>query len=191
MAKVDFPQDPGGAFLDPLSYTNVNPRSRAEARRGAGSKRSAGSGAPAPDFSSVLEQSRPGGLEPAEALPASEETLNRLLEEVSNTGDILRERPFPQEILSYKRAVRDFMRYVVDNGYQVAKQDGIPKYLKPNFSGVRGSPDSLERTQRYTVQVVDRRLDELASALLNRQLSQLELLSRLEEIRGLLVDLVS
>jgi uncharacterized protein YaaR (DUF327 family) len=187
MAKVDFPQDLNGLFLDPLSYAQTNPRSRAEARRG--SKRTAGP--TEPDFSSVLEQSRSGGLEPAEALPVSEETVNRLLEEVQNTGDILRERPFPQEILSYKRAVRDFMRYVVDNGYHIVKQDGIPKYLKPSFSGTRGSPDSQERTQRYIVRVVDHRLDELAAALLNRQLPRLELLSRLEEIRGLLVDLVS
>jgi uncharacterized protein YaaR (DUF327 family) len=39
--------------------------------------------------------------------------------------------------------------------------------------------------------VVDHRLEELASALIKGQLSQLELLSRLEEIKGLLVDLVS
>ncbi|MDR2177530.1 MAG: YaaR family protein [Treponema sp.] len=184
MAKVEFPQDPGGVFLDPLSYTNANLRPRTEARRGP--KRSAG--VTAPDFSSVLEQSR---VEGTEALPVSEETVNRLLDEVRNTGDMLRDRPFPPEILAYKKAVRDFMRYVVDNGYQITAQDGLPKYLKPNFSGTRGSPDSLERTRRYTIQVVDRRLDELAAALLNGQLSQLELLSRLEEIRGLLVDLMS
>jgi uncharacterized protein YaaR (DUF327 family) len=185
MAKVDFPQDVNGLFLDPLSYAGTNPRSRAEARRG--SKRSAG--VSQPDFSSVLEQSRTE--EAAEASPVSQETLNRLLEDVQNSGDILRDRPFPQEILAYKRAVRNFMRYVVDNGYRVEKQEGLPKYLKPNFTGVRGSPESLERSQRYIVEVVDQRLDEMAAAILNRQLSQLELLSRLEEIRGLLVDLVS
>jgi uncharacterized protein YaaR (DUF327 family) len=187
MAKVDFPQDVNGVFLDPLSYAGTNPRSRAESRRKSGRPASA---AAEPDFSSVLEQSRLDGMA-AEALPVSRETLNRLLDEVQNSGDILRERPFPQEILAYKKAVRDFMRYVVDNGYRVEKQDGLPKYLKPNFSGVRGSPESQERTQRYIVRVVDQRLDELAAAILNRQLSQLELLSRLEEIRGLLVDLVS
>ncbi|MDR2135641.1 MAG: YaaR family protein [Treponema sp.] len=185
MAKVDFPQDPGGVFFDPLSYAGTNPRPRAEVRRG--SKRPVTE----PDFSSVLEQSRAEGAEGAETLPVSEETVNRLLDDVRNLGDTLRERPFPPEILAYKKAVRNFMRYVVDNGYRVAEQDGIPKYLKPNFSGTRGSPDSQERTRRHTIQVVDQRLDEMAAALLNGQLSQLELLSRLEEIRGLLVDLVS
>ncbi|MDR2375177.1 MAG: YaaR family protein [Treponema sp.] len=187
MAKVDFPQDPGGVFFDPLSYAGANPRSRAEARRG--SKRPAA--VAEPDFSSVLEQFRIDGTETVEAQPVSEETVNRLLEEVRNTGDLLRERPFPPEILAYKKAVRNFIRYVVDNGYQVAEQDGIPKYLKAGFSGTRGSPDSQKRTRRYVIQVVDRKLDELAATLLNRQRSQLELLSRLEEIKGLLVDLVS
>ncbi|MDR0669902.1 MAG: YaaR family protein [Treponema sp.] len=187
MANIDFPQDLNGVFLDPLSYAGTNPRSRAEARRR--SKRSGN--AAETDFSSVLERSRMDGPEAAEAQPVSEETVNRLLEELRSAGDTLRERPFPQEILAYKKAVRNFMRYVVDNGYQVTEQDGLPKYLKPGFSGTRGSPDSLERTRRYVIQVVDRKLEELAATLLSRQLSQLELLSRLEEIRGLLVDLVS
>ncbi|MDR0450835.1 MAG: YaaR family protein [Treponema sp.] len=40
------------------------------------------------------------------------------------------------------------------------------------------------------VQVVDRKLEEMAARLLSDQLSQLELLARLEEINGLLVDLL-
>jgi uncharacterized protein YaaR (DUF327 family) len=38
--------------------------------------------------------------------------------------------------------------------------------------------------------VVDRKLEEMAARLLSDQLSQLELLGRLEEINGLLVDLL-
>jgi uncharacterized protein YaaR (DUF327 family) len=38
--------------------------------------------------------------------------------------------------------------------------------------------------------VVDRKLEEMAARLLSDQLSQLELLARLEEINGLLVDLL-
>ncbi|MDR1971832.1 MAG: YaaR family protein [Treponema sp.] len=185
MAKVDFSPDPTGTFLDPASYLNPNirPKGRSTPRRAAKAGR--------PDFTSVLEQSRSGESAVQEALPISEETVARLLDEVRAAGDTLRERPFPQEILAYKTAVRNFMRYVVDNGYQVEEQVGIPKYLKPNYKGSRGSPDSQDRARRHTIRVVDHRLEELAATLLKGQLSRLELLSRLEEIKGLLVDLVS
>jgi uncharacterized protein YaaR (DUF327 family) len=185
MAKVDFPPDPTGAFLNPATYANPNVSGRAEGKRGrvVRTKKT--------DFSSVLEQSQANELGPAAELPVSEETVNRLLEDVRSAGDTLRDRPFPQEILAYKRAVRDFMRYVVDNGYEVGESLGVHQFEKPSYQGARGTPQSQERVRHVAIQVVDHKLEELASMLLTHQLSQLELLSRLEEISGLLVDLVS
>ncbi|MDR1444280.1 MAG: YaaR family protein [Treponema sp.] len=184
MAKVDFPPDSNGTFLDPLSYAKVNPRSRTGVKRG--SRRPTGTDEPG--FSSVLEQARTAGAEPAP--PVSGETVNRLLEEIRNAGDVLRERPSLEEILAYKKAVRDFIRYVVDNGYQVEVQQRMTKYQNPAFSGGSGGPERQKRPV-YNIRLIDRKLDELAAMILNRQLSQLELLSRLEEIRGLLIDLFS
>jgi uncharacterized protein YaaR (DUF327 family) len=188
MAKVDFPPDSNSTFLDPLSYAGVNARSRTETRRG--SRRTGGT--TESGFSSVLEQARTAEAEAAEALPVSGETVNLLLDEIRNAGDLLRERPFLEEILTYKKAVRNFLRYVVDNGYQTEVQQRITKHQNPAFSG-GNSGGGAERQKRrvYNIRVIDHRLDELAAMILNRQLSQLELLSRLEEIRGLLVDLVS
>jgi uncharacterized protein YaaR (DUF327 family) len=189
MAKVDLPADPQliqnqlGVFSDPAAYIRPKTRQKTERRR-----LGRASGPEKADFTSVLEQSRTA--EP-EVLPLSEEATVRLLEDVRAAGDSLRERPFPQEILAYKQAVRNFMRYVVDNGYRVEQQIGIPKYLRPNFQGVRGSSDSQRKPVYRIIQVVDRRLEELAAALMKGQLSQLEILSRLEEIKGLLVDLIS
>jgi uncharacterized protein YaaR (DUF327 family) len=177
MAKVDFPPDPTGAFLNPATYANPNTHPRS-GRAGRGKK---------VKFSSVLEQSQAQAQEIREALPVSEETLNQLLSDVRSSGDALRDRPFPQEILTYKKAVRDFMRYVVDNGYQVGKSLGVPSSERPNYKGTRGTQERVH----VAIQVVDHKLEELAAMLLTHQHSQLELLSRLEEIRGILVDLVS
>jgi uncharacterized protein YaaR (DUF327 family) len=184
MAKVDLPPDPQGLFSDPAAYIHSNARPKIGRRRPG---RAAGPGET--DFTSVLEHSQ--ALEPEAPPPLSEETTAKLLEGVRTAGDALRGRPFPQEILAYKQAVRNFMRYVVDNGYQVEQQLGIPQYLKPGFKGVRGSSDAQRRSLHPMIRVVDRRLEELAAALMKGQLSQLEILSRLEEIKGLLVDLVS
>jgi uncharacterized protein YaaR (DUF327 family) len=83
------------------------------------------------------------------------------------------------------------MRYVVDNGYQVGESLGVRQFEKPNYKGERGTPQSQERVRHVAIQVIDHKLEELAAMLLTHQLSHLELLSRLEEMRGLLVDLVS
>ncbi|MDR2021018.1 MAG: YaaR family protein [Treponema sp.] len=186
MAKVDLPADSQGLFSDTASYIHPTIRPKTEKRRPG---RASGPGKA--DFTSILEHSRTPELETPETPPVSEETTAKLLEEVRNAGNLLGERPFPQEILAYKQAVKNFMRYVVDNSYQVEQQLGIPQYLKPNFRGVRGSSDSQRRVLHPMIRVVDRRLEELAAALMKGQLSQLEILSRLEEIKGLLVDLIS
>jgi uncharacterized protein YaaR (DUF327 family) len=62
--------------------------------------------------------------------------------------------------------------------------------LKPGFKGQRGSPESKKRKVYHLIQVVDQKLETLASGILSGQLRQLEILARLDEITGLLVDLM-
>jgi uncharacterized protein YaaR (DUF327 family) len=112
------------------------------------------------------------------------------MEDVRGAGDALRDRPFPDEIVRYKKAVREFMRYVVENGFRVHEETGIPPFLKPGFRGRRGSPEAQEPNRYRIVQVVDRKLEEMAAMILASQAPQLKLAARLEEINGLLVDLL-
>ncbi|GHV38352.1 hypothetical protein AGMMS49546_08600 [Spirochaetia bacterium] len=184
MAKIDFP-DPSSAFLNPASYANVKPETRKADKNSARKSK----------FSSILESTRESAelnarLGAPQELPVSEEAVNQLLDDVRSAGDELRNRPFPEEIIRYKRAVRDFLHYVVENGYTVDEQTGIPKYLQPGFSGARSSPEARNRKKFHTVQVVDKKLEDMAAMLLTSQMNQLELLARLEEITGLLVDLL-
>jgi uncharacterized protein YaaR (DUF327 family) len=180
MAKIDFP-DPS-AFLNPASYANVKAEAKKSREKPAVRK---------PRFSSILETAREAGeLGAPRELPVSEEAVNRLLDDVRSAGDELRNRPFPEEIIRYKKAVRDFMHYVVENGYAVDEQIGIPKKFKPGFSGTRNSPAADDRTKFHTLQVVDKKLEDMAAMLMTSQMNQLELLARLEEITGLLVDLL-
>jgi uncharacterized protein YaaR (DUF327 family) len=185
MAKVDF-SDPISSILNPAAYAKAQGEAKKPGEKLVRRGRSAG-------FPSLLEQSREEALEELgefRDLPPSRETAEKLLDHVRSAGDYLRNRPFPQEILHYKKAVRDFIHYVVENGLTMEEQIGIPKGQRPGYRGRRGSPDAQERTVRHVIQVVDRKLEEMAARLLSEQLSQLELLARLEEINGLLVDLL-
>jgi len=180
MAKVESPDT--SFYMNPAAYAQVKEE-----------KKSKTSKTGKTDFSRLFDDLRgktADEIGPLRDLPVSEDTVNALMDEVRDTGDILRTRPFPEEIMRYKQAVRNFMNYVVKNTYALEHENGIPNYLRPAYKGRRGTPES-KNSNRYTkIQVIDKKLEDLAAMLLNSQSQQMELVSRLEEIRGLLVDLL-
>jgi len=127
---------------------------------------------------------------PLKNLPASDESVNILMDEVRDAGDRLKSRPFGEEIMRYKQAVRNFINYVVQNCYSKEYEEGILNKLKPGFKGRRSTPEATERNHYVKIQVIDKKLEDLAAMLLSSQAPQMELVSRLEEIKGLLVDLL-
>ncbi|MCL2374148.1 MAG: YaaR family protein [Treponema sp.] len=134
-------------------------------------------------FSQALENFSPASLGPLRELAPSEEAITELMDAVHSTGSDLKDRPFPEEILRYKRAVRNFINYVVENSYEVHLEQGIKKKVV-----IRGET-KWKDTVYHQVRVVDQKLDELAAAILSGQTNQLERLSKMDEITGLLVDL--
>jgi uncharacterized protein YaaR (DUF327 family) len=183
MAKIDFP-DPSGFFLNPAGFSQAQPETKkTRSRPSRGAQRAS--------FPTLLESEKSAvELGPLPDLPVSGETLDALMDEVRSTGDELRNRPFADEIIRYKRAVRNFMHYVVENGFQVQESAGLPKFLKAGYRGPHGTPESWERRVYIQVQVIDKKLENMAAHILTSQMSQLELTARLEEITGLLVDLL-
>jgi uncharacterized protein YaaR (DUF327 family) len=169
MAKIEFPES---TFFNPSAYTSIKAETKKKQDIHKGQKSL---------FSGILEHiNRNPEAEPGAALeedlPFSDETVTALLDTVHSAGDDLKNRPLPEEILRYKTAVRNFLHYVVKYGYTAEKQ-------------VSGT-NLLKRKNFTIVQVVDRKLEQLAAGILAGQNGQLEILARLEEITGLLVDLM-
>jgi hypothetical protein len=130
-------------------------------------------------------------LGPMQNLPVSDESVNQLMDDVRDAGDKLLNRPLPEEIIRYKQAVRNFINYVVKNNFSLGHDEGIPNKFKPGFKGNdRNSPEALKNYGYTKIQVIDKKLEDLAVMLLSSQKPQLELASRLEEIKGLLIDLL-
>jgi uncharacterized protein YaaR (DUF327 family) len=113
-----------------------------------------------------------------------------LMDDVRDKGDILKSRPLPEEIIRYKQAVRNFINYVVHNAYELEKDEGLKNKYKPTFQGRRSSPEGDNFNMYTKIQVIDKKLEDLAAMLLASQSDQMKLVSRLEEIRGLLIDLL-
>ena len=181
MAKVDAP-DPS-FFNNPAVYSQLKPE-RADDKKAKGIRRDK-------SFSTIFDDLRgktADQLGPLHNLPVSEETVNYLMDEVRSTGDTLKNRPLPEEIMRYKQAVRNFINYVVQNGFALERNEGIENKHKPGFRG--GIHERNDRKGYTSIQVIDKKLENLAAMLVSGQMRQMELVSRLEEIRGLLVDLL-
>ena len=158
--------DATSPFFNPISYSGQQAELK-KSQKPAKSK---------PLFFSFLEKAEETELSPIEDLPVSEETIQKLLDDIHSAGDDLKNHPLPAEILKYKGAVKNFLRFVVKNSYDIEKQ----------YIGV----GLRKRKEKTLVQVIDKKLDQLAANILAGQASQLEILARLEEITGILIDLL-
>jgi len=185
MAKVDSADT--SFYMNPAAYAQVKP-DRAGDKKTKGIRKGEKTG-----FSRFFDDLR--GLTADELgslhnLPVSEDSVNLLMDDVRSAGDALYNRPLPDEIIRYKQAVRNFINYVVKNAYALDHEKGIPKFLKPGFTGERGTEEAMSQKRYTKISVIDKKLEDLAAMLLSSQARQLELTSRLEEIRGLLIDLL-
>ncbi len=103
--------------------------------------------------------------------------IEELLDGVFSAGDALKSAQTVDTIREYRGKVRAFLAYVVDHVLA----------LEQTTSGT-----NIMKRKRFTlVKVIDAKLDELAASVLAAQKQQLGILARVDEINGLLVDLVS
>jgi len=181
MSKIDG-TDPS-IYMNPGTFGQVKEEKKPKSLRHTGKT----------EFSELFDSLRgktADELGPLRNLPASEEAVNTLMDDVRDAGDRLKSRPFGEEIIRYKQAVRNFINYVVQNCYSKEDDEGILNKFKPSFKGRRATPEANKAIGYVKIQVIDKKLEDLAAMLLSSQGRQMELVSRLEEIKGLLIDLL-
>ena len=104
-----------------------------------------------------------------------QQKLNSLMEEITDQGDKIARHMDIKDMKRYRELVKDFMNEVVNRSH---------KFSRENFLDRRG------RHRVYgIVKLVDKNLDELASELVKDEKDHLAILSRVDEIRGLLLDI--
>ena len=180
MAVINFP-DGSTPLFNPAAYGEASSEARKTTSGKSGKNKKTAEAKNS--FVSFFEKAVLGKVK---ELPLSEDSLHELLDEIHNAGDALSKRPFPPEIASYKEAVRDFIHYVVENSYGKEKQTGIKKYQKLSD----GKVVPLSPKEFTLIKVIDSKLEGMAASILRGQLNQLEILEKLDEIKGLLVDLL-
>ena len=135
-------------------------------------------------FSKILDTSR-DSLDSAKSLEGmgplpdldGDERIEDLLDDVHGAGEALKRDLVFGPLKEYKRAVGMFIKFVLENGIEQEKTDGIR------------NPKTLKQNQYVVIRVLDEKLQNLATHVLKGQAEQLDILRRIDEIHGLLVDL--
>ena len=107
-----------------------------------------------------------------------DEAVAFLMDEVTMAGEELKNSPLPECYESYKKKITQFLHFVEKNTYDIENQLGIR------------SPRFKNRKKYIIVTVVNEKLEQLARDIMFIQSSQISMLAKVEEIKGLLVDLL-
>ena len=105
------------------------------------------------------------------------EKLSGLMDEITEQGKKISEHMDIRDMKKYRGLVKDFMNEVVNRSH---------KFSRENF---------LDRKGRHRVygliRLIDSNLDELARELVKDEKDHIAILSRIGEIRGLLLDILT
>ncbi len=138
----------------------------------------------------------------ADGLPVEVQSMNMdeaavyLADAVSLAGNDFSEEQSQENLEKFKTAVSQFIRFVVVNNFDVNIKQ---KRQRP---GRAGQPSRLfvfsdysvppaKPKPRVSIEIINQKLDALARETLSAQSNNLQILAQVNEIKGLIVDLMS
>jgi uncharacterized protein len=167
MASIEFPEG-----ILPNNYVPAALPKRTES----GKKSGKGKAVFRSSLKEALDEQEAEATAATESAAFSDADLTLLLDGVHEAGDRLKENPSIDLVQAYKKSVRDFVHYIVERSFVVEEKTSGGNILK--------------RKKYYRIAIVDESLEHLAAEILRNQKDHLEILRRVDEINGILVDLL-
>ena len=103
--------------------------------------------------------------------------LAELKKEIDEQGQRLADRVDVRELEKYRRLIREFLDEIVSNGYTFSREDAYASRGRHRYIA--------------TVQIVDEKLDALGKEVIKEHADKIEILNKIDDIRGLLLDLMT
>lgn len=105
------------------------------------------------------------------------ERLNGLFQEIQMQGKKISKHTDVKDMKKYRALIKDFLNEIVNRSH---------KFSRENFLDRRG------RHRVYgIIRLIDENLDELAKELMKEEQDNVAILGRVDEIRGLLLDIMT
>lgn len=130
------------------------------------------------DKLSLKKKSRSEFLEKFDKIKSEsvKEELEKIFEKISIQSDKIGEKVYLKDILEYKKLVKEFLNVATQNSNQFSNE---------NYFDRKG------RYRNYSiVKTVDRELDSLTRDFINGQIDHMNILKRMDDIKGMLLDIM-
>ena len=101
--------------------------------------------------------------------------LTSLMEEITMQGDKLAKHRDIRDMKRYRGLVKDFLNEIINRSHSFSRENFLDRRGRHRVYGI--------------VRLVDEKLDELAQELVKDEKDNLNILSKICEIRGLLLDI--
>ena len=104
-----------------------------------------------------------------------QEKLTTLMSEITAQGEKLGKKKDIRDMKKYRSLIKEFMNEIVNRSHEFSRENFLDKRGRHRVYGI--------------VRLVDENLDALAQELVKEEKDHMEILSKIGEIRGLLLDL--
>ena len=101
--------------------------------------------------------------------------LNQLMTQITEQGERIAKHTDIADMKRYRELVKDFMNEVVNRSHEFSRENFLDRRGRHRVYGI--------------VKLVDKNLDDLATELLKDEKDNLTILSKVGELRGLLIDI--
>ena len=105
------------------------------------------------------------------------ERLNLMLEDIVQQGKKIAKRTDISEMRQYRQLIKDFLNEVVNRSRQFSRENFLDRRGRHRVYGI--------------VKLIDKNLDELAEELIKDEKDNIAILNKIDEIRGLLLDILT
>lgn len=202
MAEVD------GLGNNSLYFASLQAASSAAVRQQKSEKAKETSSTQKSRFSQILKKAEDETVLSTRGLPPEIQGMSMedagifLRDAVDDAGEMLKENITAENLKAFKQAVSQFITFVVNNNFeeyrkdhpQVAKAKRLrrpePFKMPVNvFSNYNITPEKFPQNVR--IQVINQKLDEITRDVLKRQSDNLKILSSINEVKGLVVDILN
>lgn len=103
--------------------------------------------------------------------------LNTLMESITMQGDKLSKKRDIRDMKKYRGLIKEFMNEIVTHSHSFSRENFLDRKGRHRVYGI--------------IRLVDENLDELAKELMKDEQDHLAILSKIGEIRGLLLDILT
>lgn len=104
-----------------------------------------------------------------------QERLSGLMEQITMEGEKLAKRKDLRDMKHYRSLVKEFMNEIISRSHSFSRENFLDRRGRHRVYGI--------------VRLVDQNLDDLAQELMKDEKDNLAILSKIGEIRGLLLDI--